>query len=61
VRILDVSGRMLYSRDYNNIPQGGWSQRLNLSGSIKQTGVYLMQVIGSESATKGNFKLIKVK
>jgi predicted esterase len=60
VRLVDMSGKVLYSQYVVNVPQGVWNYRLDLSGKSLKRGVYLLQVAGSADTKRpAVFKLVK--
>lgn len=59
VKLMDMSGRMVYSKSFNNVREGQWSQRLNFGGSTLP-GIYFLQVIGFDEKP-ATFKLVKTR
>jgi chitodextrinase len=57
VRIVDVSGRTVWSRQYREVPQGRWTQSLDLSGTTAPAGVYFLQLHTADSRQPAHVKL----
>jgi hypothetical protein len=60
VRLTDFRGRIVYSKEFNNVAAGNWNQRLELGYATSQPGVYFLQVIGTGPKNSATFKLLKV-
>ena len=60
VTVIDMSGRLVHSREFYNAPAGVWQQKLGLNGKSLNTGVYFVQVQIPGEKPK-TFKLLKVR
>lgn len=61
VRLTNASGSILSTRNFGNILQGIWEQRIPLNGTASQPGVYFIHVTGLPDGKTQVLKIVKVK
>lgn len=62
VQLVDMSGRVMLSQDYTNLPAGTWTGRLNGRNVALIPGTYLLQITGSDTRERPKVvKIMKVK
>lgn len=59
VKILDMSGRTVFTQEFRNVPAGKWNQELNTDNRIQQRGLYILQVIGNDTKKPVSIKIIR--
>ncbi len=48
VVLFDLSGKMVFRKEFSNVAKGTWRQQLGLNGAISARGTYVLQVIGAD-------------
>lgn len=57
--VTDLSGRTLFTKDIQNLPQGMSQQKLGIAGKNLPKGIYLVRVVGSEGNQLTAIKIVK--
>jgi len=57
--LYDLSGRVIMRKDFSNVNQGIWKQRLTIEGQTLKSGVYILQIQGADENRTTNMRVIK--
>lgn len=61
VRVLDITGRTVVSRNVENVTQGMWQYPLNFDDRSLKPGIYILQILTESKSSPVVFKLIKTQ
>ncbi|MBI3138201.1 MAG: T9SS type A sorting domain-containing protein [Sphingobacteriales bacterium] len=60
IRLIDMSGKQVFIREFAGLQQGDWKQQLTIPGEQLAPGVYLLEVSGADKKLPPKiFKLVK--
>ena len=59
VRLIDLSGRLVYTKQFNNLEKGVWQQQVGLNGNQLKNGIYLLEITGIPGEKTRLIRLLK--
>ncbi|MBX3241125.1 MAG: fibronectin type III domain-containing protein [Chitinophagaceae bacterium] len=60
VIISDITGKVILTRQYGNVPKGNWQQVINLDKTLPP-GMYIVRVVGEQNDKPEVIKLLKAR
>ncbi len=61
IKVTDVSGRTIITREYANVPKGSWLQSVGLNNEKIAPGIYFIQVQGTTDKILTPVRVLKTK
>lgn len=58
-RLIDLSGRIVLTRTFGNVPAGHWNERLQVPAGVRKPGFYFLQITGPGLEKAVTIKLLK--